>query len=270
MKCLDTTPVRFSPVVSLRMEGRRYRRTEPKGEYSQFFVPLSFSRMKREYRTAELCKKGDVMERNSISCFKKRLVFMWIVPLLLVGMYQTYVFGGKAPVEKTGQITSYSETGGEDGDLRKGVKWPNPRFTDKGNGTVKDNLTNLIWLKDANAFGLRTWEQALSDANALASGTAGLTDDSKAGDWRLPNRNELISLIDVAYNSPALSSASGKSHWTSGDAFIGVQSDGYWSSTTYSYDAMAAWFVSLGDGGVYHVNKYFYYTFSVWPVRAGQ
>jgi hypothetical protein len=96
-------------------------------------------------------------------------------------MYQTFVFGGSAPVEKTGQVTSYSATGGEDGDLKKGVVWPKPRFKDNGNGTVTDKLTKLIWLKNANAFGLQTWEQALADANALASGSSGLTDRSKAG-----------------------------------------------------------------------------------------
>ena len=171
------------------------------------------------------------MVRSRIRCFKKRLGFVLIVPLLLLGMYQTYVFGGIAKVEKTGQITSYSNTGGEDGDLRKGVKWPNPRFKDNGNGTVTDNLTKLIWLKNANAFSGRTWEQALSDANTLSSGSAGLTDGSKAGDWRLPNVKELQSLIDFAYYGPALSSASGKSQWASGDAFIDVQSYYYWSST---------------------------------------
>ena len=36
---------------------------------------------------------------------------------------------------------------------KKGVAWPNPRFTDNGNGTVTDNLTGLIWLKNANCFG---------------------------------------------------------------------------------------------------------------------
>ena len=207
------------------------------------------------------------MVRSRISCFKRRLVFVCVVPLLLLGMYQTFVFGGKAPVEKTGQITSYSATGGEDGDLKKGVKWPNPRFTDSGNGTVKDNLTRLIWLKNANAFGLRTWEQALSDANTLASGSAGLTDGSKAGDWRLPNVKELHSLIDFAYYGPALSSASGTSQWTNGNAFVGVQSYYYWSSTTYSYHAPSAWNVYLSNGGVNYVNKTS--TYYVWPVRAG-
>ena len=60
-----------------------------------------------------------------------------------------------APVPKTGQTTSY--TTGDDGDLEMGVPWPSPRFTDKGDGTVTDNLTGLIWLKDANCFGGRTW-----------------------------------------------------------------------------------------------------------------
>ena len=208
------------------------------------------------------------MVRSRISCFKRRLVFVWVVPLLFLGMCQTFVFGGKALVEKTGQITSYSNTGGEDGDLKKGVAWPSPRFTDKGNGTVKDNLTKLIWLKNANAFGVRTWEQALSDANTLSSGSAGLTDGSMAGDWRLPNRKELESLLDFAYYGPALSSASGMSQWTSGDAFIGVQSSIYWSSTTYSGYTAGAWGVDLSDGSVSYGGKA--NTYYVWPVRAGQ
>ena len=56
--------------------------------------------------------------------------------------------GGLFPVEKTGQTTSYAT--GDDGDLEKGLAWPNPRFTDNEDGTVTDNLTGLIWLKNAN------------------------------------------------------------------------------------------------------------------------
>ena len=208
------------------------------------------------------------MVRSGVSCFKRRLVFVCVVPLLLVGTYQTFVFGAKALVEKTGQITSYSATGGEDGDLKKGVKWPNPRFTDNGNGTVKDNLTKLIWLKNANAFGERTWEQALSDANTLSSGSAGLTDGSVAGDWRLPNVKELESLIDFAYFDPALSSASGKSRWTDGNAFIGVQPGFYWSSTSYAGNTAGAWVMNLTYGAANSGNRTS--TYYVWPVRAGR
>ncbi len=208
------------------------------------------------------------MVRSRISCFKKRLGLVLIAPLLFLGMCQTYVFGGLAKVEKTGQIISYSGTGGEDGDLQNGVAWPSPRFKDNGNGAVTDNLTKLIWLKNANAFGIRTWEEALSDANTLASGSAGLTDGSKAGDWRLPNKKELESLIDCAYFNPALSSVSGKSQWVSGDIFTGVQSNIYWSSTTYSANTANAWSVNLNDGYVGADDKTS--TYYVWPVRAGQ
>ena len=68
---------------------------------------------------------------------------------------------GPAPVEKTGQTTSYAT--GDDGDLEKGVSWPNPRFTDNLDGTITDNLTGLIWLKDANCFGYRNWGEAITD-----------------------------------------------------------------------------------------------------------
>ena len=63
------------------------------------------------------------------------------------GTYNIY----PAMLPKTGQTTSYAA--GDDGALQKGVAWPNPRFTDNGNGTVTDNLTGLIWLKNANCFG---------------------------------------------------------------------------------------------------------------------
>ena len=64
-----------------------------------------------------------------------------------------------APVQKTGQITVYGPR--DDGYWQQalGVEWPNPRFTDNGDGTVTDNLTGLIWLKDANCFGQKTWDQ---------------------------------------------------------------------------------------------------------------
>lgn len=59
-----------------------------------------------------------------------------------------------APVPRTGQVTCYDTTGftvdcagtGQDGDLQKGAAWPDPRFTNQGDGTVRDNLTNLVWM----------------------------------------------------------------------------------------------------------------------------
>jgi hypothetical protein len=76
------------------------------------------------------------------------------------------------------------------------------------------------------------------------------------------------SLIDFAYAGPALSSASGKSQWVSGDAFIGVQSGAYWSSTTDSGSPPFAWYVDLAGGyvGIGSKSGAVY----VWPVRTGQ
>ena len=61
--------------------------------------------------------------------------------------------------------TSYAA--GDDGDQGKGVSWPAPRSTDNLDGTLTDNLTGLIWLKDGNRFGMVTWSEALGDCNGL-------------------------------------------------------------------------------------------------------
>jgi hypothetical protein len=175
--------------------------------------------------------------------------------------------GKYAPVPKTGQTDSYGGTG-TDGALQKGVAWPNPRFTDNNNGTVTDKLTGLIWLKNANALGEKTWADALSAANSLASGSIpGLTDGSQAGDWRLPNVRELQSLIDYAFYSPALPNTLGTGKWAEGNPFQGVQLSKYWSSTTYAPVASGAIFVDFVDGIVSASLKS--NTCYVWCVRGG-
>ena len=165
-----------------------------------------------------------------------------------------------ALVEKTGQTTSYTAIGGEDGDLEKGVAWPNPRFTDNNDGTVTDNLTGLIWLRDASRFGYRTWYDALNDCNALADDGTNLTDGSSAGAWRLPNVKERQSLIDYGSYDPAL---------PSGHPFSGVVSNDYWSSTTDADFTDDAWVVYLFYGYVYYYHKDDGSLY-VWPVRGGE
>lgn len=175
-----------------------------------------------------------------------------------------------AGVAKTGQTPTVplSAPTGSDGALQKGVAWPTPRFTGNSDGTVTDNLTGLIWLKDADCFGARDWNTALSDCNDLANGLCGLSDGSSAGEWRLPNVKELQSLIDFAYDDLALSNAAGTGPWTSGDAFTNVWSGNYWSGTSTAVNTNRAWVVGLRNGGVTGVTKGSY--FSVWPVRGGQ
>ena len=101
-------------------------------------------------------------------------------------------------VPQTGQTDSYGVVG-SDGDLQRGLPWPDPRFTDNEDGTVTDNLTGLMWLKDAGrgCFEWMAWQDALDrvadfNANPGDYSCGGYT--ASYNDWRLPNVNELESL----------------------------------------------------------------------------
>jgi len=126
----------------------------------------------------------------------------------------------KARVPQTGQTAAYDSNTPprDDGALQEGVPLPTPRFADLGDGTIKDNLTGLIWLKKADcAFAGRTWQQSLDDVMSLnATGTMNghdCGDESNHGthqtDWRLPNIRELTSLVHYGFFQPALSNPAG-------------------------------------------------------------
>jgi hypothetical protein len=168
-----------------------------------------------------------------------------------------------APVPKTGQTMFYAT--GDDGDYEKGVAWPVPRFTDNLDGTVTDNLTDLIWLQNANCTvffsgdstgqNSRSWGNALTAANSLTNGFCGLTDSSSEGDWRLPNVRELLSLNDYGTSNPSI---------PSGHPFTGAQGADYWSSTTH-VDSGSGWRVHFSNGQVNAGEKSGHEY--VWPVR---
>ncbi len=63
---------------------------------------------------------------------------------------------------QTGQTTSFAP--GDDGDIQAGVPFPTPRFRDNQDGTVTDNLTGLIWLREANCSTISyvDWPTAVS------------------------------------------------------------------------------------------------------------
>ena len=169
---------------------------------------------------------------------------------------------GVINLPRTGQITSYAA--GDDGDLREGVAWPNPRFTDNGDGTITDTLTGLVWLKNANCFGPNiTWAQALNDANTLKSGICGLADGSKAGDWRMPNINEMGSLINIGQTAIYT--------WLGAQGFSIPYAGYYWTSTAYAGDSTQSWLVDTLYGNyVYDANTDTNATSYVLPVRGGQ
>ena len=149
------------------------------------------------------------------------------------------------PVAKTGQTTVYLP--GDDGTWQKGVAPPTPRFTDNLNGTVTDNATGLIWLQNTDCPPPQTWNSAITSVNNLAHGACNLSDNSTAGQWRLPNVKELQSLIDYGRSFPALPA----DHLFTGNNVSTV----CWSSTTYAYYPDYAWYVDFYNGYVDYFDK---------------
>jgi hypothetical protein len=194
---------------------------------------------------------------------KKTLIAILTAVIILLIPIVAMAIDPPALLPKTGHTTCYDGFGnvvscegtGQDGEYQTGISSPNPRFTDNGDNTVKDNLTGLVWLKNAGCFGARTWANALTDSNSLNNGECGLTDGSVEGDWRLPNIREMQSLIDYENYGPAL---------PTGHPFINV-SRYYWQSTILRPGAsfvpsvdMSATYVEARDMGQ---------AGAVWPVR---
>ena len=101
-----------------------------------------------------------------------------------------------------------------------GTPWPEPRFTDNSDGTVTDNMTGLMWVRDgAIILGYRyDWDGVLVFCNNL--NLAGYDD------WRMPNVREMQSLVDYEMLCPAL---------PAGHPFEGMNGR-YWTSTTWKYN----------------------------------
>ena len=136
-----------------------------------------------------------------------------------------------------------------------GLAWPDPRFTDNGNGTVTDNLTGLMWTKNAKPRGsLINWNSAIDWCEAYVY--------AGHSDWRLPNVNELSSLVNYSQVHPA--------DWLNSSAtpFTSVEGMSYYTSSTIEYRTDRAWRVVMGyDGGLALSSKTSNH--DVWPVRTG-
>lgn len=96
-------------------------------------------------------------------------------------------------------------------------------FTDNSDGTITDNLTQLVWQKVPNA-NIFSWENALAFAENLTIGTN--------SDWRLPNIKELQSLNDESRTNPSVNTT----------FFAGIGVKNYWSSTSLPNVSTKAWY----------------------------
>ncbi|MFQ5525233.1 MAG: DUF1566 domain-containing protein [Thermoanaerobaculia bacterium] len=163
-------------------------------------------------------------------------------------------------------------------------------YVDCGNGTVTDNRTGLVWLRDANCLnGTVSWFTAMEFVAGLsdlppapfpaASHDCGLSDGSSPGEWRLPSAEEWIAMTANAVGAPGdpncvasppvITNDSGSGCWVSGpSSFSGVEPEDYWSSTTSVTSSSTAWILSLLDTATGFISKT--NTRYVWPVRGGQ
>jgi Protein of unknown function (DUF1566) len=144
---------------------------------------------------------------------------------------------------------------GQDGESGKGL----PRsYSDPGIGTVVDNRTGLVWEKLSNDGSIHDKTNLYEWAFAFGK-ISTLNDTSFAGftDWRLPNIEELTSLLHLEGVSPAVlpsfnvSCAPGCTVLTCSC----TQPTTYWSSTSSRSVPSAAWRVDFGSGLVFPFDK---------------
>ena len=202
-------------------------------------------------------------------------------------------------VPRTGQtptLPNYSTPATSDGKLQKGFPWPNPRFSPVAvsgpqTNQIMDNVTGLIWARDANIASNTGWsltgQMAWTDAFDVVTnpagpvnGAAGVNGPNGYGgtnDWRLPNVGELYSLLALQYDTPCLSDWSGTNHWTPGNPFVSVISvfnnPGYFywtSSTSINSGGNPAAFGVCPYSGKVNALKKSVASYWVWPVRGGR
>ncbi|HZR81812.1 MAG TPA: DUF1566 domain-containing protein [Candidatus Binatia bacterium] len=107
-------------------------------------------------------------------------------------------------VDYSGQYVSCPGTG-QDGDFQKGL---DRMFVDNGDGTISDLRTGLMWEKLSDDGTIHDKDKDFFWPNHLAKATQ-LNQQGFAGytDWRIPNVNELQTLVNYGANNLATWSA---------------------------------------------------------------
>lgn len=175
------------------------------------------------------------------------------------------VIAGTIDLPKTGQSTCSNATGnpigcdntGQDGDYRAGIAWPVPRFDiDISGACITDNLTGLMWSRYA-------WNPPITLPTSWASSVLNPPTAFYAcgfSDWRLPNINELQSLINFEKPNNVQWLAS------QGFLFLNMFPIKYWSSTSATDNPKSnAWYINMVDGSIAKDSKLA--TYFIWPVR---
>jgi hypothetical protein len=120
---------------------------------------------------------------------------------------------------------------------------PDARFTVRNDGTVTHKPTGLMWMRCSLG---QTWDGKTCSGEAAVFSWGGALQaasrHSFAGhtDWRLPNKNELTSIVEEACTAPAINEK----------VFPATPPLFFWSSSPYAGLAHGAWSVDFGFGPV--------------------
>jgi hypothetical protein len=186
-----------------------------------------------------------------------------LVFLFSAGLASVLVAGEGVVALSTGAVTCDNASG--------------DRYVDCTNGTVTDTDSGLIWLQDANCFGLLTWTDATLTVAGLSHGQCGLTDGSSPGEWRLPSITEwadaVAAAVAMSCPTPTLTNDVGTSCFNAGggSSFLNVVGGApvYWSATVPSVAPANVLTVNLAGGSTSTQVSKLGFSY-IWPVRLSQ
>ena len=157
----------------------------------------------------------------------------------------------------TGQVTCWDSSGsvvpcagtGHDGDIQAGAQLS---YEDNGDGTITDQNTGLMWEKKSRDGTIHDYTNQYSWANAFAVHLMTLNSSAFAGytDWRVPNHQELVSILDLERISPSVhpvfnTACAPGCNVTSCSC---TRSDNHWSSTSDAHDGTRVWDMDFTNG----------------------
>jgi len=113
--------------------------------------------------------------------------------------------------------------------VRASAAAPAGHFTDLGDGTVRDNLTGLVWQQGVSP-GVQSQAASITYCSTLTV--------PSGGGWRLPTVAELQTLVDESVSSPAIDTV----------YFPSTPSEWFWSSSSVAGSPSYGWYVSFYYG----------------------